>query len=402
MGSKPAHLCRLPAVLMAARSAAIPNPKFIDLFSRLLEAQYLYNLLDLWMSQYNKKNPTLEVQIRCLHQTNNPLRKKTPFISFSHPHNSEARLYDDAVEADMSHDTPALRRMGRNQARLPLRQLPPPPSSKPSLPASFGIHIHCFTDSPAFAQRLLDWFLNIGITGALSSLFASCVPAAPWFPRLPFVPGVRLACCCGWCGARATLMSTTSPRTSERRNSTSTTVRNMFSAPTSVLSTSKLAPASSPPNASETSEEAEDKKLRILETDAPYMVPAPVYAHPLFTSLVVREGAAAREGRRRRGEATAVPHGDGSVDGGVRRRVVGAIFLTCVGIRLEGAGDAGREWRGGRGRESRGGGRSGQVGRVPRHARRAGECKSGVRCLRRRVFSHAGGCAASLQRRYNS
>lgn len=30
------------------------------------------------------------------------------------------------------------------------------------------IHIHCFTDSPEFAQRLLNWFPNlyIGITGA--------------------------------------------------------------------------------------------------------------------------------------------------------------------------------------------------------------------------------------------
>jgi TatD DNase family protein len=35
------------------------------------------------------------------------------------------------------------------------------------------IHIHCFTNSPAFGQRLLDWFPNlyIGITGMCGQTF---------------------------------------------------------------------------------------------------------------------------------------------------------------------------------------------------------------------------------------
>jgi TatD DNase family protein len=37
------------------------------------------------------------------------------------------------------------------------------------------IHVHCFTDSPGFAQRLLDHFpnLHIGITGTSITLFTS-------------------------------------------------------------------------------------------------------------------------------------------------------------------------------------------------------------------------------------
>jgi TatD DNase family protein len=37
--------------------------------------------------------------------------------------------------------------------------------------AAAQIHVHCFTDTPDFAQRLLDHFANlyIGITGALPS-----------------------------------------------------------------------------------------------------------------------------------------------------------------------------------------------------------------------------------------
>jgi TatD DNase family protein len=37
---------------------------------------------------------------------------------------------------------------------------------------SAQIHVHCFTDTPDFAQRLLDHFANlyIGITGALPSV----------------------------------------------------------------------------------------------------------------------------------------------------------------------------------------------------------------------------------------
>lgn len=41
---------------------------------------------------------------------------------------------------------------------------------KAVVPKEWKIHIHCFTDSPAFAQRLLDWFPNlyIGITGVIT------------------------------------------------------------------------------------------------------------------------------------------------------------------------------------------------------------------------------------------
>ncbi|KAJ7705597.1 Metallo-dependent hydrolase [Mycena rosella] len=91
---------------------------------------------------------------------------------------------------------------------------------KAEVPKDHKIHIHCFTDSPAFAQRLLDWFPNlyIGITGVI---------------------------------------------TYSTNTDTSTTVRNMFAVP-----------ASSPP-----------PRLRIvLETDAPYMVPAPIYADPAFVA----------------------------------------------------------------------------------------------------------------------
>ncbi|KAJ7489187.1 hydrolase [Mycena latifolia] len=89
---------------------------------------------------------------------------------------------------------------------------------KAEVPKDHKIHIHCFTDSPAFAQRLQDWFPNlyIGITGVI---------------------------------------------TYSSNTDTSTTVRNMF------------APAAVPP------------RLRIvLETDAPYMVPAPIYASPALAA----------------------------------------------------------------------------------------------------------------------
>ncbi|KAF7299212.1 hypothetical protein MIND_00869900 [Mycena indigotica] len=94
---------------------------------------------------------------------------------------------------------------------------------KEEVPKEHKIHIHCFTDSPAFAQRLLDWFPNlyIGVTGVIT--FAT-------------------------------------------NADTSTTVRNMFSSE-----------APQPSNI--------ESRLRILlETDAPYMVPAPIYTSPAFTS----------------------------------------------------------------------------------------------------------------------
>lgn len=41
---------------------------------------------------------------------------------------------------------------------------------KAEVPVDYRIHVHCFTDSPEFAQRLLDHFpnLHIGITGVIS------------------------------------------------------------------------------------------------------------------------------------------------------------------------------------------------------------------------------------------
>ncbi|KAF7377499.1 hypothetical protein MSAN_00171900 [Mycena sanguinolenta] len=119
--------------------------------------------------------------------------------------------------------------------------------------------------------------------------------------------------------AAATLMSATSERgrtlvtrscviTYTSNTDTSTAVRNMFASPPSST------PSASTPNASETSEADEDKKLRILlETDAPYMVPAPIYTSAPFV-----------DGEGKGEEVAAVPLGDGALDGGVRRGVVGA------------------------------------------------------------------------------
>ena len=41
---------------------------------------------------------------------------------------------------------------------------------KEIVPRDHKIHVHCFTDSPAFAKRLLDWFPNlyIGVTGVVT------------------------------------------------------------------------------------------------------------------------------------------------------------------------------------------------------------------------------------------
>ncbi|KAF7330629.1 hypothetical protein MSAN_02456800 [Mycena sanguinolenta] len=114
-----------------------------------------------------------------------------------------------------------------------------------------AILTHCFTDSPAFVQRLLDWFptLYIGITGACSSHLVSlcasrplCSPGhgsrlvtqAAAAPQLVTTSrrrahAARIAarppddrdrtcrgytaralpcCCCGWCGARLPLRTT--------------------------------------------------------------------------------------------------------------------------------------------------------------------------------------------------
>ncbi|KAF8898056.1 hypothetical protein CPB84DRAFT_1836957 [Gymnopilus junonius] len=91
---------------------------------------------------------------------------------------------------------------------------------KAEVPKDHKIHIHCFTDSPAFARRLLDHFSNIyiGITGVI---------------------------------------------TYATNTDTSTVIRNMISPSLS----STAPPTPSNPSA-----------LRILlETDAPFMVPANIY-----------------------------------------------------------------------------------------------------------------------------
>ncbi|KAF5368274.1 hypothetical protein D9615_010374 [Tricholomella constricta] len=91
---------------------------------------------------------------------------------------------------------------------------------KEQVPKDHPIHVHCFTDSPEFAQRLLDHFPNlyIGITGVI---------------------------------------------TYTTNQDTSTVIRDM------------VARSSSP-----------DAPLRILlETDAPYMVPANLYTHDALKDM---------------------------------------------------------------------------------------------------------------------
>ncbi|KAJ3513079.1 hypothetical protein NLJ89_g3148 [Agrocybe chaxingu] len=175
------------------------------------------------------------------------------FVMGVHPH--EAKLYTDDVEKDMyvpplppfalssthpssqprSDVPPPLRRMGGTLFARQLRQavrLEKPLTIhtreaeedtvrilKEEVPREYKIHIHCFTDSPEFAQRLLDHFPNlyIGITGVIS--YAT-------------------------------------------NHNTSAVIRNMvsFCPPSS-------SPTSPPPS-----------PLRILlETDAPFMVPANLY-----------------------------------------------------------------------------------------------------------------------------
>ncbi|KAJ7621334.1 hydrolase [Roridomyces roridus] len=177
------------------------------------------------------------------------------FVMGVHPH--QAKDYTDAIEADiieaMAHprcvgwgemgldyhyDTsprPVQREVFIRQLRCAVRLKKPLTIHsreadadtecilKAEVPKDHKIHIHCFTNAPAFAQRLLDWFPNlyIGITGVIT--YGSNVD-------------------------------------------TSTTVRNMF-----------LPSSPSPP------------RLRIvLETDAPYMVPNPVYNLPAFAKPEVK------------------------------------------------------------------------------------------------------------------
>ncbi|KAF8621449.1 hypothetical protein AX15_007802 [Amanita polypyramis BW_CC] len=97
---------------------------------------------------------------------------------------------------------------------------------KEYVPKDHKIHIHCFTDSPEFAQRLLDHFPNlyIGITGVIS------------YPT---------------------------------NKDTSTVVRHLVERASSSSSTNIDGLSSLSPS---------ETGLRILlETDAPYMVPANVY-----------------------------------------------------------------------------------------------------------------------------
>ncbi|CAK5263441.1 unnamed protein product [Mycena citricolor] len=171
------------------------------------------------------------------------------FVMGVHPH--EAKLYNDEIEADileaMKHPrcvgwgemgldyhydnsprdvqqevfTRQLRRAVKLNKPLTIHTREADEDTerilKAEVPKDHKIHIHCFTDSPAFAQRLLDWFPNlyIGITGVISYTSNA---------------------------------------------DTSTTVRNMF-------------------------EGVGSPRLRILlETDAPYMVPAPIYTAPAFAT----------------------------------------------------------------------------------------------------------------------
>jgi TatD DNase family protein len=95
------------------------------------------------------------------------------------------------------------------------------------------IHVHCFTDSPDFAQRLLDYFSNlyIGITGT----------RPPPSLRTPLTPRAGV------------ITYTTNPNTAA-------VVRALASSPV---------PSSTAPH----------NGLRILlETDAPYMIPSTLYA----------------------------------------------------------------------------------------------------------------------------
>ncbi|KAF8201330.1 hypothetical protein K438DRAFT_1821820 [Mycena galopus ATCC 62051] len=189
------------------------------------------------------------------------------FVMGVHPH--EAKLYNDSVEADILEAMAHPRCVGWGEMGLDYhydnsprevqrevfaRQLRCAVRLNKSLtihtreadedterilkeivPKEHKIHIHCFTDSPAFAQRLLEWFPNlyIGITGVIT--YSSNVD-------------------------------------------TSTTVRNMFTSPASPSSPS---PSPTPTSSAETRR----SPLRILlETDAPYMVPAPIYTAPAFSA----------------------------------------------------------------------------------------------------------------------
>ncbi|KAJ7176779.1 hydrolase [Mycena filopes] len=179
------------------------------------------------------------------------------FVMGVHPHN--AKHYTDAVEADiiaaMAHprcvgwgemgldyhyDTsprPVQRQVFVRQLRCAVKlnksltihsreaDADTERILKEEVPKDHKIHIHCFTNAPAFAQRLLDWFPNlyIGVTGVI---------------------------------------------TYSSNTDTSTTIKNMF-VPSPTATTESTSPADA------------DARLRIvLETDAPYMVPSTIYSTP--------------------------------------------------------------------------------------------------------------------------
>ncbi|KAJ7843124.1 hypothetical protein B0H14DRAFT_3086592 [Mycena olivaceomarginata] len=145
------------------------------------------------------------------------------FVMGVHPH--EAKLYNDAVEADileaMAHPRcvgwgemgldyhydnsprPVQQEVFARQLRCAVRLNKPLTIHtreadadterilKEIVPKDHKIHIHCFTDSPEFAQRLLDWFPNlyIGITGTRPPPCATCflLHLLPPAPRLRIV-----------------------------------------------------------------------------------------------------------------------------------------------------------------------------------------------------------------------
>jgi len=122
---------------------------------------------------------------------------------------------------------------------------------KERVPQDYRIHIHCFTDSPEFAKRLLDYFPNlyIGITGVITfatnqNTSAVISEMTGSIAREPSVP-------------------TDSPSIIPVDPAVQSQVQ-----PEGQLVPGTLAAASS----------SDDSCLRILlETDAPYMVPANLY-----------------------------------------------------------------------------------------------------------------------------
>ncbi|KAF7330625.1 hypothetical protein MSAN_02456400 [Mycena sanguinolenta] len=143
---------------------------------------------------------------------------------------------------------------------------------------------------------------------------------------------------------------------------TSAAVRNMFSPPSSL-------PSTSAPSSSSTTEASEDARLRILlETDAPYMVPAPIY-----TSAPLVDG----EGKGKKlplcysgmvpwtAEFVAGLSAPSSSSPSSSLPSASAPPKEGAATQRENGGEAEKAER--------------RVGRLPRHARRAGECARRLR-----------------------